>query len=476
MRNLTIAVAGILASAAAGAANIDLYVAGASAQSAFWKADMGTSVCGGAANITTYTLNGVSGISNEAWRCTAPAAVAGTTIAAGDRVTVHYNSQFGTISGVAALVHPTVAKRLYVNPDSPDCSAPVAATPPAVGFVSSCTILTYDGNNETFTSTSTGAFGTADAAPMYISPNALPADVGVLDVEIKHWQLAANWQVGVPAFGAVPTAADIAAIPVAATVVNGQIFSLITNNASPIAAKGNISKASAAAILTGVYNVWGDVPEVGGGNTTPIKLCRREQGSGTQVAASIFFSGLECGRSTTPIVTAAAQGQLSVANGGGGVTEETSTGNVRTCVQGNTGAVGFTSLGVNAANYTTLALDGVQANAHNAAAGFYPYAFEDVVYNQSAASGAAQGARDLATLFINNARKATSLTSQIESTATQNANGNWSATAPKSNYALPFLGVNTKSVANASTLTQAVTALGLRNGDNCKVLFNSNTL
>jgi len=213
------------------------------------------------------------------------------------------------------------------------------------------------------------------------------------------------------------------------------------------------------------------VPEVGGGNTTPIKVCRREQGSGTQVAASVFFTGFECGYSTTPIVSTAAPLVLGAAN----VSEETSTGNVRTCVQGTTGAIGFTSLSTNA-GWTTLNIDGVQANAHNAATGMYDWAFEDVVYNQATVAGASQGARDLAALFITNARKATTLTSQIEATAVQGADGSWTATTRRSNYALPFLGVNTKSVANASTLTQAVTSLGLRNGDNCKVLFNSNTL
>lgn len=289
MRNkLAIAVASILASAAASAANVDLYISGASAQSAFWKADFGTSVCGGAANVTTYTLS-PAGVSNEAWRCTATTAV-GTGVAIGDQVTVHYNSQFGTISGVASLVRPGVAKRLYVNPNSTDCSAPVAGA-------STCTYLTYDQNTETHTSTSGNV--------LVVSPNTLPADVNVLDMEIKFWKELANWQT-VSAFGLTPiTDAEIAAIPVAATVVNGQVFSVIANNSSPIAAKGNISKASLMAIVTGQYDVWGDVPEVGGGNTTAIKLCRREQGSGTQVAASVFFTGLECGYSSTAFASIA---------------------------------------------------------------------------------------------------------------------------------------------------------------------------
>lgn len=458
MRNkLAIAVASILASAAASAANVDLYISGASAQSAFWKADFGTSVCGGAGNIKTYKLSPDAGVtnpvSNEAWRCNAAAAV-GTGVAIGDQVTVHYNSEFGTISGVASLVRPSVAQRLYVNPDSTDCPA-VAA-----GGTSQCAYLTYNNTTETHTSTSGNV--------MVVSPNTLPADVNVLDMEIKFWKELDNWQT-VPAFGLTPiTDTEIAAIPATATVVNGQVFSVIANNSSPIAAKGNISKASLMAIVTGAYDTWGKVPEVGGGNTTPIKLCRREQGSGTQVAASVFFTGKECGYSSTSYASVNTPLKLV-----GHISEETSTGNVRTCVQGDTGAIGITSLSTNT-NWTTLNIDGVQPNAHNAASGMYQFAFEDIVYNNSANSGASQGAKDLAGLFITNARKVAGLSSQIESTATQGANGQWTATTRRSNYALPIPGVNTKSVANAASITQAVTALGYRAGDNCKVLFNSN--
>ena len=456
MRNykVAMAVASVLAAAAASAANVDLYIAGASAQSAFWKADFGTSICGGSTNVITYTLLGVSGISNEAWRCTATAASGSLLI--GDQVTVHYNSHFGSISGAAALLRPTVAKRLYVNPDSSDCATS--------GTSRACTISTYDQSTETFTSPSGNV--------LVQSPNTKPADVVVLDMELKYWGLSANWQ-SLTAFGtSTPSASELAAVATTPTVVNGQVFSIIVNNAGPIAAKGNISKESMKAIVTGVYDKWGDVPEVGGGDTTQIKLCRREQGSGTQIAASVFFTGAECGLSgNKAFVTAASPGALGVGN----VTEETSTGNVRTCVQGTTGGIGITSLSTSS-NYTTLNIDGVQANAHNAAAGMYTFAFEDIVYDQSSTSGASTAAKDLATLFITNAKKATSLTSQIESTATQGTNGQWTATARKSNYALPILGVNTKSVANAASITQAVTALSYRAGDNCKVSFNSNSL
>lgn len=454
---IALAVTGVLASLAANAANVDLYIAGASAQSAFWKADMQTSFCGGVAP-KTYKPS-ITSISNEAWRCTVATPVAaGVTLPAalsvGDILTIHYNSHFGTISGVAALVRPSVAKRLYVNPDSTDCTGS--------GTSYTCTVSTYDQATETHTSPSGNA--------LVVSPNTKPADVVVLDMELKNWAFSQNWQSNT-AFGlTAPTSAELAAVTTAATVVNGQIFSVIANNSSPIAAKGNISKESLKAIATGVYDKWGDVPEVGGGDTTQIKFCRRDAGSGTQVAASVFLTGFECGRSSTTFVTAASPGAL----GAGNVTEETSTGNVRTCVQGTTGAIGITSLSTSA-NYATLNIDGVEPNAHNAANGFYTFAFEDIVYNSSATSGASTAAQAVATTFIGNARKVAGLSSQIESTATKGANGQYTATTKKAYYALPILGVNTKNVANAASTTAAVVALGYRGGDNCKTFFNSNT-
>jgi len=287
--------------------------------------------------------------------------------------------------------------------------------------------------------------------------------VGVTDVEPKFWAQAQNW----PAYAAVgttaPTAAEIAAIGTYG-VVNGQVFSVIANNSSPIATVGNISSASMKAILTGKYDVWGDVPEVGASNTTPIKLCRRDQGSGTQVSASIFFTGFECGRSQTGIVTTAAPGAMAPIASVDQVVENTTTGNVQSCVRGANGAIGITSISTSS-NWTTLKLDGVQANQHNAAAGIYPFAFENFLINKS--SGNAVVAKLLA-----NAKKASSM--GLAESATQTA-GVWAASSPKGNFAVPALGFgNTKSIANLVTTSQAATALVSRGGDNCKVVFNDN--
>jgi hypothetical protein len=248
--------------------------------------------------------------------------------------------------------------------------------------------------------------------------------------------------------------------------MNGQAFSVIVNVGGPLGdlTGGNgtksISSNSVKSILTGKYDVWGDVPEVGAGNTTPIKLCRRDVGSGTQVSASIFFTGYECGRSSTGIVTATNAGNLT------SVVENASTGKVRTCVSGDVGAIGITSIGTGA-TYSTLKLDGVQANAHNAAAGIYPFAFESFLIDKGAASGT------LASVLIANAKKAANIKGQTESGSM--TNGQWVATSVKSNFAVPAGGYgNTNNIANWSSTSQASTGLFSRSGDNCKVYFNGN--
>jgi len=470
MRNFPLvaaAIGGILASAAASSANVDLYIGGASAQSAFWKADFGTSVCGGTANLRTYTVTGVT-VANEAWRCTATSTSV-TNIAIGDVVTVHYNSELGSVSGISPLVYNTgVASRLFVNPDSADCANTTITT----ALTALCTVSTYSNTSETFTSPSSDALVVSGRTGGTFNQ----FDIGVSDLEIKLWSQAQNWTdtTFAAAMGSQPTTAQLTAVS-GGVVMNGQVFSVIANTSGPLASLNNLSYRSLSAIMKGQYNQWGDVPEVQGtstvANTTAIKLCRREFGSGTGVAASVFFTGRECGRSTQVMASQTAPGSLPT------VVENTSTGSVRTCVQGDAGAIGFTSLSTSS-NYLTINIDAVQPNAHNAAAGIYPFAYETWVYDKSASTNAGSAVVNLAGRLISNAQKITGLTSQIESTATLGANGTWTATTRRTVFALPIGGSgNTPpTVAKAASTTAAVNALVYDAGDNCKVSFNTNTL
>jgi hypothetical protein len=453
------AVAGTLASAAAGAANVDLYVSGASAQRTFWQKDMVTSVCGANAQ-TTFTITGAAANpDNQAYRCTAGAATLPTGIVAGDVVTLHYSAELGSIWGIVPFIPGHSTTRLFVDPDAVP-GDPGTACPAPVGNASACVIGTYDVKTEN----STPAAGKTTVLVPHVP------DVGVTDLDPVKWNISDNWvDATYTALGALPTTAQLQTFQGNAKVVNGQVFSVIVNNAGPAATKGNLSKASLTAIFTGQYTTWGQVPEVGSADPTPIKVCRRDHGSGTQVGGSIFFTGTECGVSgASPFVSIGAPGNVGV------VQEDNTTGKLRTCVGGTTGAIGIASLSISG-SYKTLNIDDVQANAHNAAAGFYPYAFEDWTFDNTTASGASAAAKGFFTSLFNNARRAANLPA-IE-LGSQLANGQWDVggNTPQANFALPGGGFgNTKSVASWAMTTRATTGLGFRGGDNCKLLINNN--
>jgi hypothetical protein len=458
MRNVTLAaiIGGVFASAAASAANFDLFIGGSSGQMAFYKANFGTTVCG-VNPVSTYTITGAS-ISNEAWRCAAGVTTI-TGISAGDVVTIHYNSELDTISAVAPLYYNNaIAPRLFVNPDSPDC----------VGTI--CTVASYSNQTETFSSVNGTALMPMNSfAGRAVGPFT-QFDIGVLDVEIKFWSLPNNWTDGTfnAAMGTIPSAAGLVAIP-GAIITNGHVFSVIVNSFGPAALVGNLSLQTISSIVAGKYNDWGDAPEIGGGNTTPITLCRMESGSGTQVAASIYFTGFDCARSSTAYASSAAPGALT------NVVENTSTAAVRSCVQGDVGSIGVASLNT---AWETLDINGIQANAHNAAAEYYRFAYETVVYNRATTSGASVAVQGLASTLINNARRASKLTSQVEATAVVNGSGNW--TVPSNRravYALPMGGIGntpptlTKLTGDINTpgvIEQTSIALNFYNADACK--------
>jgi hypothetical protein len=468
MRTLKVsaAVAAILASAGASAASVDLYVSGASAQRTFWSTDLQTSVCGGN-SMTTYSVTGAAANpDNQAYRCTADGALTlPANVNANDIVTLHYSAELGSVSGISPFLPGHNATRLFVNPDSADCSV--------VGTVGTCTITSYSAANETFASAS------GDALVQKVP------DAGATDVDPVKFAGNDNWldvtgaSPAFPYWGPLPTIAQLQAFQSSANqkVMNGQVFMVIVNPSNPIAAKGNISKASATAIFAGQYQTWGQVPEVGGGNTTPIKVCRREHGSGTQVSASIFFTGTECGvTGASRFVSQNVNNGLGAKGGpAGGVQEDNTTGKLNTCVLGTNGAIGFRSIGSTTA--TILTLDGVEANAHNAAAGMYPYAFETWTYDNTATSGASPGAVGLYNTLVTNARRAAKIPAENGSqiAAGSKGAGQWTTTAPKVAYALAATGFgNTKNITNWVTTSVGPTAFGFRSGDACRALVNVN--
>jgi hypothetical protein len=420
MRNSTIGitVAGILAAAAsttASANNYTLYVSGASAQRSFWEADTGFLCTGTRATpaakwtVIPSTQGGdavaVALPDIEAVQCTVTTGAqlgASTVLTIGDTITLQYAAELGSVWGIAPFISGNAAQvngRHFLAINDPTVC-------PAGG--GACTVNGYVRATDAFT---TGL------------DTAVAPDLGVTDAEPALWQFGDNWpqtttgHVSYPALadagGAPPTAAEVKALSY--NRVNGQVLSIIVNTGGPAASVGNLSKASIAAILVGKYTTWGGVPEVAGGNTTPIKLCRRDHGSGTEVTASVTFVGSECNPfGTSPIArlrngtTLASVGKLGAAN----IVENPTTNDLVSCVQANVGAIGFRSLSISS-GYKTLQIDGVEANAHNAAAGTYPYAY-DAFTNISPTLVAAgtSGKLDMANALITDAKTGSFLSSE----------------------------------------------------------------
>jgi hypothetical protein len=482
--NVSAAVAAIIASGAAAAANVDIYVTGASAQRNFWRADVGTLAnCspvtytwGGPASSFTDPTSGVNytfGTPDFSFTtCTAGASpVAGSGINPGDTVTLHYSAELGSVNGISVALgkagvagYPTTHTFLSFN--AADCNT----TTHVCGSASSPKYALYTPNTGgACPQAGQDAFcGGNPAEIVTVAP-----DIVVADIEPSKFQNPDNWpstnidpSVGIyTALGAAPTADQLAKIT-GGTTMNGQVFAVITNGVP--GSPANFSRASLQSIFQGAYTTWNQVPEVGAADSakTPIVICRRDHGSGTQTAASLLFTGTECGLTNTF--------QFAAENTTGTVIINNTTGQLKTCVNAGAGRIGFLSVQGNlpgATGFTMPTIDGVAVNAHNAAAGYYPFAFE--TWAKNASGGALPG------LLITRAKSAANLGSQLSTeTVTESSTTHQFAVSsgnPIGYYALPVSGAgNPNTVAGLKVSPGVPTALKTVSGESCTVAAGSN--
>jgi ABC-type phosphate transport system substrate-binding protein len=366
----------------------------------------------------------------------------GGNINSGDQVTMYYEAEFGSVWGIAQFVPGTNANtRGGVNTPERLVLDPLAATPGVPAATCHNPIV----NGDTCTVTVTGYSRDADTATSGMM-GPLTIDVGVADMEPILWKSQDNWPyndgsnetavngvngtgtngvvniLSIPGQGQ-PSEAQLATLQSQWKRVNAQTFSVIVdNNGAPTNTITNLSRRSLTAIFTGAYKTWAQVPEVGTGGS--IVVCRRDHGSGSQVSASVFYTQKECGGTngitvdgggnetvggagTPPRMVSQATVPLGAALGAldqtvgalDGTTpfnpiENFSTNDVKACLAANPGvSIGVVSLGIASATdyftgaYRTVSIDGIQANAHNAAAGLYPDAFITWAFDNSANSG-----------------------------------------------------------------------------------------
>jgi hypothetical protein len=292
-------------------------------------------------------------------------------------------------------------------------------------------------------------------------------DIDIADVEPSKFQFADNWStannggtnvpplykaLGVLTAGSAPTASQLSKVQGAkgATFVNGEVLAIITNFVgTTVKDPGNFSYDTLSAILQGDYSTWAEAPEIGpAGDTagTPIVIVRRDHGSGSQVIASVTFTGNECGLPN--------DGGIELETGAGGTALLTgSTSAMRTVVNANAGSIGFLSLGGNvpnaneADNYNLESIDGYQPNAHNAAAGLYRFASQTWAYTPDAAGS-------VAATLISRAQSPTAIAAVLgNETVTKAANGAYS-TAPGAevgNFAVAGIAGNVGSASATGT-------------------------
>jgi ABC-type phosphate transport system substrate-binding protein len=529
------AVAGTV-SVAANAAAYNIHASGASAQRTFWEGDLeaiaggtfGSEIDGGGVQTCTLTktsaalsTGGLVPPATEipdlhalvcnisANRGATPPALP-TGVAVGDTITLYYEAEYGSVWGIAPFVPGTNAN---TRAGGNRLELVVAAVPPAADVTVANAVFGagYDRN----TDTCGGCAGLQGPVPV---------DIALADMDPILWASTDNWAystgdnanqptkngtgtnnviniLSIPGQGQ-PTLAQLEALEQTWTEINGQVFSVVVDaSANPTKAVTNLSTQSVRAILTGQYKTWSQVPEVGAAGdpvATSIVVCRRDHGSGSQVAQSQYFTQTECGGNNGINGTGAAAGAptrevsqntsplgASVLNldqtvgfvagiGPMNPVENLSTNDVKSCLSANPGAsIGVISLGP-AAAYNTLSIDNVQANAHNAAMGFYKFAFTTWGFNNTPNSQSGNvNAQNIAARLIADAQKPGN--GALPKEPGSMAGGVWTSASPKVVYAVQDL-LNPAPTIAANTVNPSTPIAVWRNTpkSSCYIPLNNN--
>jgi hypothetical protein len=248
----------------------------------------------------------------------------------------------------------------------------------------------------------------------------------------------------------------------------GEVYAPIVSNAgggTSVFANSSGSNSAAgltsqelASIFAGKVTDWGSVPSAAAlgaatGNS-PITVCRREPGSGTQTVASTHFLGTNCSSGGL---------QFDTPNSGSGnnVVEGFATSDVLSCVQNNTNSIGIVTLQV-ASKYTGAAatqvtVDGTLGTAINSAQGKYTWYGEAYYIKNDSALSAGSAQLALVTRIITDLKSANNTPA--------------SATDPNL-VALPAYNTPFSPVTPLKSGQQIPIAVGTTSGNTCTPLTN----
>jgi hypothetical protein len=387
---LSAAVTAALASTGAQAATYDIWVTGASALKTTFQKDLANFGCGGAAqtvftfNVPGYTFAGQPDYSEAVCTVGSVAAQQFPGTATGDVINLHYAAELGSTWGIWNAYHGPASTRGYLH------NATVALCPAnkcSIGgsnqfdHVTDAVLTPSTNDPNSFFVQHTADIMVADVEPNMFSPLTAQVAAGF------SFQADDNWPTSNSNAGLIPT--KLTPAPTAANItnavahmqkLNGEVFRIIGHNIPGLpdsVSTNTLSTTSLRSILDGAVSTWNQVPEVGSNDATgtPIGVCRRDHGSGSEIAASLAFNSQECG--APPGLPNAIPGTVQDSQ----FYENPSTSDINACVATptaipysltlGTAAIGLVVLGSNGASTVTFYIDGIQPNAHNAANGLY---------------------------------------------------------------------------------------------------------
>jgi hypothetical protein len=351
--------------AQAAAPTASLVIAGSSAAQSSVGNAIQVDICGGAANTLVVTSAGDKNF--VAYSCTTavtlPATSTSPAINAGTLITIYYRSEGGSVVGALPIVTGKQVKRLNLSDGS--CTSS--------GTVGTCSVTG-----------TTAANGPNDSWTLAVVNDTV--QLGVTDVEpglLTGADYPSNYSTTV--FGsATPT--QLAGLAKVRAIQ--QVFGLAVNPSGLTLAQAgvvNLTRESAANILTRKYTDWSAVPDAITGNpisSTPAAITRvdREPGSGTRTSANLYFLQYPC---TFPVgITNVVGEQLNF-----------STGDELTQVNTTPGAIGYASIdnlltpkSTAFTNVVMATINGVTPSTLAAATGQYDYWYEATLVPNSAAA------------------------------------------------------------------------------------------
>jgi hypothetical protein len=361
-----------------------LVAAGASAARDSFLAELNASVCQ-AGTLTVYRATPTALQDFRAYSCTI--VTGGTTgplfgTAAGQNATIYYRSEGGSGWGPSSIATNTTIQSLVV--DNRCVANGTITTPSGAVPLFDCAVSGYTLSNDNVTSGLTRRstqLGVSDEEPnMYTDAN--------------YPGVASN---RFPAFNAT-VRGQLNGLP--RTVGFAQVFGVLLSNSGPTAGITSLTPAEVAAIYSGAITDWASTinPTTGAKNPSgPITVVRRENGSGTQVAAAQQFLGtLACQPTALTFVSDGADADSAACTSGNpsggtntdGVLERGTTSDLEACINFNPGAIGpnvFKGTAPTGTHYAQI--NQVAPSKYNAAKGTYNYWYEMTLQKQPGLTG-----------------------------------------------------------------------------------------